>query len=208
MFKKKNNFKKIGAIVLSTTILAGGILPVTSHAQETTNSNDIVEQFTQSDVDLINSNAEDTEVEGREKRSVVNSSATKSRLNSLNKSLAVIALRTAADDVQSALARVIGENNAVKASKNFNKLADYIERAQVVEKDALANILIESGLTSDKAGETARWIVSLFGLLDDGISSVTLIPQEQATCQRGKLQVKYANGTCGNLSIRFIRMFE
>ncbi|QWI73330.1 hypothetical protein ER45_030730 (plasmid) [Bacillus mycoides] len=33
MLKKKNNFKKIGAVVLSTAILAGGIFPIASHAE-------------------------------------------------------------------------------------------------------------------------------------------------------------------------------
>lgn len=159
MFKKENKFKKIGAVALSASILAGGILPVTSHAQETrvvtTNSNYVVGQLTQSDIDLINNNAENAGYKVREKRNVV---------TSLAKKLAVKALRTSAGYVESALAKVIGKDNAAKASRGFYKIADYIEKVQDVQESAIASILMQGGLSPDMAWETAKWIVLFFGL--------------------------------------------
>ncbi|MGG0256588.1 hypothetical protein ABEY61_16650 [Bacillus toyonensis] len=76
---KKNDFLKIGAVALSASILAGGIFTVTSHAQETTNSNYIVKQSTQSHVELIDANTvnkgilDDKGSKDRDKRHIVTS---------------------------------------------------------------------------------------------------------------------------------------
>ncbi|WP_100618227.1 hypothetical protein [Bacillus cereus] len=74
---KKNDFLKIGAVALSASILAGGVFTVTSHAQETTNSNYIVKQSTQSDVELIVANTvnkgDDKGSKDRDKRHIVTS---------------------------------------------------------------------------------------------------------------------------------------
>lgn len=167
MFKNQKKIKKISAVALSATILAGALLPTASFAQETrtptttvntTNSNYVVGQLTQADINLINANAKNA---GYAQEIVPEQ---RNPATALAKKLAVKALRTSAGYVESALSKVIGKNYASKVAKSFHKIADYIEAVQNVQELGIASILIKAGLPSDVAWETARWIVLFFGL--------------------------------------------
>ena len=85
-------------------------------------------------------------------------------VTSLAKKLAVSALRKSGGYVEKALSKVIGKKYAAKAGKAFQKIANYIEKAQKVQESAISSILIGAGLPADVAIETARWIVLFFGL--------------------------------------------
>lgn len=144
--------------IVSSTRLAGGISNI-SYAQGTqtmsANSNFVIGQLTQDDINLINSNAENAGYRVREKRNII---------TSLAKKLAVKALRTSAGFLEAGLAKVIGKSNAAKATKGFHKIASYIEKVEKVQEHGIASILMQGGLPPDVAWETAKWIVLFFGL--------------------------------------------
>lgn len=154
---------KHSLICISSAIVFSGVAPILASAEAPATSRmtqQQVGQLTSKEVNMfLNNGAPYTD---RSKRD--GQMTTQNIVTSLAKKLAVKALRKSGAYLEKPLSKVIGKKYAKKATKSFNKIADYLETVQNVQEHGIAVILIQGGLPADVALETAKWIVLFFGL--------------------------------------------